>query len=109
MHSHTAFLETWETWAITAENTAANQENVCVNTQNDSKDSSILSCEQLNTTWDCSCKSKKAHRHQTSPDTPSQQRKGITGDLKSKINSNLTNKIFSKPVKSKYLKILNQK
>jgi len=63
---------------------------------NNSKDSSFVSCKQPNTTHDCSHKSIKVSRHQISPDTSSQQRKGITGHLKSKINSNLNYQTFSR-------------
>ena len=58
---------------------------------------------------ECFHKSKKARRHLISPDTSSQLRKGITGKLKSEINSNLHNKIISKPVNSKDFKNLNKK
>jgi hypothetical protein len=54
---------------------------------------------------ECSCKSKKAHRHLISPVTSSQMRKGTTGELNSKINLNLNNLTNSKPVVTKDLKI----
>jgi hypothetical protein len=41
--------------------------------------------------------------------TTFQQRKGITGESKLKINSNLNNKIISKPVNSKDFKKINEK
>jgi len=58
---------------------------------------------------ECSCKSKKAHRHPICPDTSSHLRQVKTGELKSKINLNLNNEIISKPVNSKDLKNLSNK
>jgi hypothetical protein len=46
---------------------------------------------------------KKARRHPISPDTSSHPRQAKIGELKSKINSNLNNKIISKPVNSEDL------
>ena len=77
--------------------------------RNGNEDSSTSCCEHPNTTQECSCKSKNAQRHPISPDTSSQLRKGITGELKSKINLNLNTKIISKQVNSNHLKILINK
>jgi len=65
--------------------------------------------EDDNATRECSHKSKKAHRHSISPDTSSHLRQVKTGELNSKINSNLNNEIISNPVNSKDLKNLSNK
>jgi hypothetical protein len=56
-----------------------------------------------------SCKTKKAHRYKISSVTASQPRKGITGELEWKINSNLNNRVISKPAFTTDLKSLNEK
>jgi hypothetical protein len=65
--------------------------------------------EHDNTVRECSHKSLKARRHSISPDTSSHLRQVKTGELKSKIHSNLNKEIISNPVNSKDLKNLSNK
>ena len=70
------------------------------------EDSSTF-CWEHTTSWEHSCKNNKAFRHWISPDTSSLLRKWIASEFNSKINSNLSKKVFQTNI-VKWSKILDK-